>query len=101
MLFRSVAAGALTGWLSGSGSSVLCVARPAKAAKVARAMVAAFAGAGVKGGRAMGATDEQAALPANIAVFHVEPLTVPGLHAERCLVWMREAAPRTPRLVHS
>ena len=22
-------------------------------------------------------------------VFHVEPLTVPGLHAERCLVWMR------------
>jgi len=38
-----VNAGALTGWLSGSGSSVLCVARPAKAAKVARAMVAAFA----------------------------------------------------------
>ena len=38
-----VAAGALTGWLSGSGSSVLCVARPAKAAKVGRAMAAAFA----------------------------------------------------------
>ena len=37
-----VAAGALTGWLSGSGSSVLCVARPAKAAKVGRAMAAAF-----------------------------------------------------------
>lgn len=36
--------GALTGWLSGSGSSVLCVARPAKAAKVGRAMAAAFAG---------------------------------------------------------
>ncbi len=38
-----VAAGALTGWLSGSGSSVLCVARPPLAAKVGRAMVAAFA----------------------------------------------------------
>ncbi|HWA29213.1 MAG TPA: homoserine kinase [Lacunisphaera sp.] len=38
-----VATGALTGWLSGSGSSVLCVARPKVAAKVGRAMVAAFA----------------------------------------------------------
>jgi homoserine kinase len=38
-----VAAGALTGWLSGSGSSVLCVARPRAAAKVGRAMAAAFA----------------------------------------------------------
>lgn len=44
---------------------------------------------------------ELAALPPGVMVFHVEPLTVPGLHAERCLVWMREAAPRTPRLVHS
>jgi 16S rRNA (guanine527-N7)-methyltransferase len=33
--------------------------------------------------------EELAALPANIEVFHVEPLTVPGLAAERCLVWMR------------
>ncbi|HVT72296.1 MAG TPA: homoserine kinase [Lacunisphaera sp.] len=38
-----VAAGALTGWLSGSGSSVLCVARPKVAARVGRAMAAAFA----------------------------------------------------------
>ena len=38
-----VAAGALTGWLSGSGSSVLCVARPKVASKVGRAMAAAFA----------------------------------------------------------
>jgi len=38
-----VAAGALTGWLSGSGSSVLCVSRPKSAAKVGRAMAAAFA----------------------------------------------------------
>lgn len=29
-------------------------------------------------------------LPPDVAVFHVEPLTVPGLlDAERCLVWMR------------
>lgn len=34
--------------------------------------------------------DEIAALPADIDVFHVEPLTVPGLDAERCLVWMRK-----------
>ena len=29
------------------------------------------------------------ALPADTQVFHVEPLTVPGLDAERCIVWMR------------
>lgn len=33
--------------------------------------------------------DELAALPASVAVFHVEQLTVPGLEAERCIVWMR------------
>ena len=33
--------------------------------------------------------DEIAALPDSIAVFHVEPITVPGMGAERCLVWMR------------
>lgn len=44
---------------------------------------------------------ELAALPAGIDVFHVEPLSVPGLHAERCLVWMREAASGAPGLVHS
>lgn len=43
-----VEAGALTGWLSGSGSSVLCVARPAKAGRVGTAMAKAFAAAGVK-----------------------------------------------------
>lgn len=37
-------------------------------------------------------TDELAALPADIDVFHVERLTVPGLDAERCLVWMRPRA---------
>ncbi len=33
--------------------------------------------------------DELAALPAGVAVFHVEQLQVPGLDAQRCLVWMR------------
>jgi len=32
---------------------------------------------------------EVAALAPDVAVFHVEPLLVPGLQAERCLVWMR------------
>lgn len=42
-----LAAGALTGWLSGSGSSVLCVADAVSAPSVGAAMVAAFAAAGV------------------------------------------------------
>ena len=33
--------------------------------------------------------EEIAALPAWVEVFHVEPLQVPGLDAERCLVWLR------------
>lgn len=36
--------------------------------------------------------DELAALPEDVQVFHVEPLTVPGLSAERCIVWMRLAS---------
>jgi 16S rRNA (guanine527-N7)-methyltransferase len=36
--------------------------------------------------------EEIAALPVGVQVFHVEPLVVPGLGAERCLVWMRRAA---------
>ena len=32
--------------------------------------------------------DELAALPPKVAVFHVEHVQVPGLDAERCLVWM-------------
>jgi 16S rRNA (guanine527-N7)-methyltransferase len=35
--------------------------------------------------------DEMAALPAGVHVFHVEQLAVPGLDAERCIVWMRPA----------
>ena len=33
--------------------------------------------------------DEIAALPVDVKVFHVEQLVVPGLDAERCIVWMR------------
>jgi 16S rRNA (guanine527-N7)-methyltransferase len=35
--------------------------------------------------------DEIAALPATIKVFHVEPLVVPGLAAERCIVWLHKS----------
>ena len=38
--------------------------------------------------------DEMAALPPDVDVFHVEPLHVPGLDAQRCLVWMQ---PRKPQ----
>jgi len=34
--------------------------------------------------------DEIAKLPGDCEVFHVEQLTVPGLDAERCIVWMRK-----------
>ena len=34
---------------------------------------------------------EVAELPPEVAVFHVEQLVVPGLDAQRCLVWMRPA----------
>jgi 16S rRNA (guanine527-N7)-methyltransferase len=34
---------------------------------------------------------EMAELPAGAEVFHVEQLHVPGLDAERCIVWMRRA----------
>jgi len=37
--------------------------------------------------------DEMAALPAAVEVFHVEPLAVPGLDAERCIVWLRHRQP--------
>lgn len=37
--------------------------------------------------------EEIAALPAEVTVFHVEPLRVPSLDAHRCLVWMRKKSP--------
>lgn len=39
-------------------------------------------------------SDELGALPAGVEVFHVEQLSVPGLGAERCIVWLRLSASR-------
>ena len=51
----------------------------------------ALAGQGVwMGMKGKHPTDEMAALPASVEVFHVEHLAVPGLDAERCIVWMRK-----------
>ena len=36
--------------------------------------------------------EEMVVLPAGVEVFHVEQLAVPGLDAERCIVWMRKSA---------
>lgn len=33
--------------------------------------------------------EETAALPADVEMFHVEPVAVPGVAAPRCLIWMR------------
>jgi 16S rRNA (guanine527-N7)-methyltransferase len=38
-------------------------------------------------------TQEITELPTNVVVFHVEQLKVPGLDAERCLVWLRPPGP--------
>jgi len=35
--------------------------------------------------------EELAMLPPNVSMFHVEPLTVPGLAAERCIIWLQKA----------
>jgi 16S rRNA (guanine527-N7)-methyltransferase len=32
--------------------------------------------------------EEMRSLPQNIDVFHVEPLSIPGVSVERCLIWM-------------
>jgi len=51
----------------------------------------ALAGQGVwMGMKGKHPADEMAALPASVEVFHVEQLAVPGLYAERCIVWMRK-----------
>ncbi|MDH5204719.1 MAG: class I SAM-dependent methyltransferase, partial [Hylemonella sp.] len=36
--------------------------------------------------------EELGGLNPSVHVFHVEQLTVPGLDAERCIVWMRQKA---------
>lgn len=34
--------------------------------------------------------DEISALPSSVGVFHVEQLRVPGLNAERCIIWLKQ-----------
>ncbi|MEZ7847469.1 MAG: 16S rRNA (guanine(527)-N(7))-methyltransferase RsmG [Polaromonas sp.] len=36
--------------------------------------------------------DEIAVLPVGVTVFHVEQLVVPGLDAERCVIWLRSSS---------
>ena len=38
-------------------------------------------------------TEEQANIPTDIEMFHVEQLDVPELHEKRCLVWLRPHQP--------
>ncbi len=37
-------------------------------------------------------SEELSQVPAEIEVFHVEQLRVPGLDADRCIVWARKQA---------
>jgi 16S rRNA (guanine527-N7)-methyltransferase len=53
----------------------------------------ALAGQGVwLGMKGKHPAEEIAALPAEVKVFHVEQLSVPGLEADRCIVWMRNSS---------
>jgi 16S rRNA (guanine527-N7)-methyltransferase len=36
--------------------------------------------------------DEMTALPSFAQVFHVEQLKVPGLDADRCMIWLKKSA---------
>jgi 16S rRNA (guanine527-N7)-methyltransferase len=36
-------------------------------------------------------TEELTMLPRGVTMFHVEPLAVPGLAAERCIIWLQKA----------
>ena len=40
-------------------------------------------------------TEELQALPSRVNMFHVEQLLVPGLAAERCLIWLRRSTQTT------
>jgi len=69
---------------------VVCARAFASLADFTQWSTAALAPAGVwmamKGKRP---DSEVAALASGVAVIHLEPLQVPGLDADRCLVWMR------------
>lgn len=44
---------------------------------------------------------ELAELSSAVTVFHVEPVAVPGLQADRCLVWMQPTSPTTSPTIQS
>jgi len=68
---------------------VVCSRAFASLADFTRWSAAALASGGVwMAMKAKDPSSEVAALVTDIAVFHVEPLQVPKLEAERCLVWM-------------
>jgi 16S rRNA (guanine527-N7)-methyltransferase len=71
---------------------VICCRAFAALPDFVRASRNALAGPGVwmamKGKRPQAEID---GLPADVQVFHVEPLSVPGLEVERCMVWMKPA----------
>lgn len=81
---------------------VICARAFASLRDFTRGTVGALAKDGVwmamKGRRP---TEEMAALPATIEVFHVEQLQVPGLDAERCLVWLRRKVSDDDKFVES
>jgi 16S rRNA (guanine527-N7)-methyltransferase len=68
---------------------VVCSRAFASLADFTRWSAAALAPGGVwMAMKAKDPSSEVTALATDVAVFHVEPLQVPGLEAERCLVWM-------------
>ena len=76
-----------------AGADALAPQRRGRAAALTRRLLAPAGRWVAMKGKAP--TEELAAVGWPAAMFHVEPLQVPGLDAERCLVWMR------PRRRHS
>jgi 16S rRNA (guanine527-N7)-methyltransferase len=76
-----------------AGFDVVCSRAFASLADFAHWSSAVLAERGVwMGMKGRKPAEEIAMLPAGVEVFHVEQLQVPGLDAERCIVWMRKKA---------
>jgi 16S rRNA (guanine527-N7)-methyltransferase len=75
---------------AGQGWDLICSRAFATLGDFVRGSRAALAESGMwmamKGQHPVG---EIEALPGDVEVFHVEPLQVPLLDAQRCIVWMR------------
>ena len=73
----------------GGGYDVICSRAFASLADFTRWSRTALKPSGIwMGMKGKHPTDELSALPEDVSVLHVEPLTVPGLEAERCIVWL-------------